>query len=348
MMKNSLTISIRDLNIKITTDYPRYYEYLINHFKRVICESRADPDIVIDASWQKSLSNVALTDDAVSIGANTILSDRHVVTSRKIGRKKKVRFAFSLKDKTLFVEALSQFKPFKDTFRYTLLHTPQDNFFFELTYPVVYYPVFWYLEYFHNTHVLHAAGVKIKDRAVVINGLEGVGKTTLSLVLAKETKGTFLSDNLIFYDDAKIYACYEPVRLHKTQDSSLWDWNFRKINKFRTMKDFYEPIRDVYSQGISPSVFLTVGFNNKFMIREVPKETIIDLGLNFCNLVQELNNYNEYASLLNLMVKNSQIVTSRSSALSRLLHNVRCFEIGMDRSLGPYGNFEKMKGELLK
>ncbi|MCM8774254.1 MAG: hypothetical protein NC820_05930 [Candidatus Omnitrophica bacterium] len=80
-------------------------------------------------------------------------------------------------------------------------------YFFEITYPLVYYPIFWYLEYFKDTHCLHASAIKIGEKGIVICGLEGMGKTTLSLELSQELNGQFISDNLIFYDKTNIYSC---------------------------------------------------------------------------------------------------------------------------------------------
>src|SRR5439155_936388 len=52
-----------------------------------------------------------------------------------------------------------------------------------LTYYAVYYPVWWQLESRGAGHPLHAAGVAIGGRALVLAGLPGAGKSTLATSL---------------------------------------------------------------------------------------------------------------------------------------------------------------------
>src|SRR6184192_3297883 len=52
-----------------------------------------------------------------------------------------------------------------------------------LTYYAVYYPVWWHLESRAAGHPLHAAGVAIDGRALVLAGLPGAGKSTLATSL---------------------------------------------------------------------------------------------------------------------------------------------------------------------
>ncbi|MBD3263991.1 MAG: hypothetical protein GF375_02670, partial [Candidatus Omnitrophica bacterium] len=250
-------IKVHKVRIKITTNYEPYFRYLRLHFNKVILPGgNSDFDISICADWVTQPLKLASSAEVDRIAANTLMGKGKVATIRKIKKRKKVKMEFELQDKKLFLRAESRFKAFKDTLRYKIFNQPQESYFFELTYALVYYPLFWYAQYFLNAHPLHASSIKLKDKAVVLYGMEGVGKTTFSLLLSNKIKGTFMCDNIIFFDREKVYPCYEPLRLHRDGNTYLWEKKFRRINKFRTIKDFYEPVFDIEAEGINPAALI--------------------------------------------------------------------------------------------
>jgi hypothetical protein len=258
-----------------------------------------------------------------------------------------VQFLFTLNEDRLFVKAQIRTKPFKDFMRYKVFGKPQESFFFELTYPVIYYPIFWHLETLHNTHQLHASAIDVSGQGIVICGLEGMGKTSLSLLLAKELGGRFLSDNIVFYDREKIYPCYEPIRIHKGEDLSLWQDSFDKINQFKTLKDFYQP-KGFSQDAAAPKAFILPVFGDKFLIDELDKGNFADNLLNLNQLTQELGNYNEYAALLNLLGKSDDLSSKRPAVLNELLKGARCFKICMRKADGLRENCSRIKNVLIE
>ena len=82
-----------------------------------------------------------------------------------------------------------------------------------LTYYAVYYPVWWHLESRAAGHPLHAAGVAIDGRALVLAGLPGAGKSTLAASLLTVPGAELLADNVVLHDGRQIYGCFEPVLL---------------------------------------------------------------------------------------------------------------------------------------
>ena len=82
-----------------------------------------------------------------------------------------------------------------------------------LTYYAVYYPVWWHLESRAAGHPLHAAGVAMDGRALVLAGLPGAGKSTLAASLLTVPGAELLADNVVLHDGRQIYGCFEPVLL---------------------------------------------------------------------------------------------------------------------------------------
>ena len=339
----NIPINLGGLKINITTDYSEYYDYLCTHFsKTILTNNPSNFDIETEIKWIDSTLSLEEDKKQKRIAANTFLTEDTIGTIRKIGKKKKVKFIFGLKKDKITVKAQTQYKPLKDTFRYRILAKPQESFFFALTYPLVYYPLFWYLENFRNIYTLHAGAISVKDNGIVICGLEGVGKTSLSLLLAKELGAQFLSDNIIFYDANYVYPCYEPVRLHKNENPYLWEDNFNRINKFKTLKDFYEP-KTVHQIEACPKIFIFPVFSNSFSINEISKQIAANRLLYLNRLAQELGDYSEYASLLNLLRLERNRYESRQNTLTKLLDAAKCYEINMRKSDGLETNVGKIR-----
>jgi len=336
-------IKINKIKVKVSTNYDFYFRYIKLHFNKVIIPSGGDDfDISISADWVSSSLKLKTEGQASKIAANTVMGPNKITTIRKIKKRKKVKISFELKGKRLMLSAESRFKAFKDTLRYRVLNQPQDSYFFELTYALVYYPVFWYLGYFFRTYPIHASAVRVKDKAVVLYGMEGSGKTTLSLMLAGNEQADFLSDNIIFFDGEKIYPCYEPVRLHKDRNNHLWSKDFKKINRFRTPKDFYEPAFCIPDAGTEPGMIIFLRFTRRFFVSELPVGNCRHRIINSNLLVQELGNYVWYAAIMNLLVDDYSFHKIYAERLEALLSKLKRYDIGMAKADGINVAFNKI------
>ena len=306
MNAQETTIQIQNIKIKISTNYRPYYEYLRLHFNKVLLATgTGKPEIEISADWKMDLWGkhpprvFEKKEGMRAIGANTLIGQQCISAIRKVGKKRKLWLNYTLENNKLSLEAVSHRKIFKDNMRHAVLRQPREPYFFELTYPLVYYPLFWYLEGLKDTHILHASAVKMKDECIIICGLDGIGKTTLSLSLAKEPDSALFSDNLILFDKNSVFPCYEPIRINKSDDISLWHGRFKRINAFRTLKDFYEPVSFDSQLKAKPDIAIIPSFGSSFSARKINKDEFTQKALNINQLTAELGNYNEYACLLN-------------------------------------------------
>ena len=238
--------------------------------------------------------------------------------------------------------AVMRRKPLKDFLRYSIAGKAKEELFFEITYPIVYYPLFWYQESFYDVHMLHASAIETGGRCAVICGLEGIGKTSLSLSLL-DKDGHFLSDNLVFYDDKNIYPCYELIRVGKKDDVSAWKDKIKKVGEFKTPKDFYRLDFGSGKNVVKPGVFIFPKFSPVFSTEELDRTEATGRAIALSQLPAELNNYNEYANLYSLTRPKLDISKQRYISLENLLDGVRSFEVGMNKSDGLARNSERLK-----
>ena len=280
------------------------------------------------------------------IGPSTFAGRGRMLTIRKVNKRRKVFFDYKLAPKEISLNTVLRKKAFKDFIRYNLLSKAEEELFFTITYPALYYPLFWYLEYFRDTHLLHASAVDCNGQGVVICGLEGIGKTSLALSLLEDKNCRFLSDNLVFYDREKVYPCHELVRIHKGESERLWKGRFKRISEFKAAKNFYAPL-DRCRKGISVDVFIFPQFARKFKVKEIPLSEAVNKAIILSNIPSELSNYSEYANLYNWLSAGFDPFTSRQKALSQVLTKARCYEVEMSKSEGIAKNSSRLK-EIIK
>jgi len=266
--KYALALKLGGLTVEISTNYQRYFNYLKTYFDKVIVTSPSlqSPHIRVSVCWQDSSFNKNFSElknslNGFTIGPGTLVAGNRIVTVRKINKRKKALFDSRLEGDNFHASVVFRRKIYKDMFRYMMLGKAEEELFFTITYPVLYYFVFWYLEYFKNTYTMHASAVQFSGMGVVFCGLEGIGKTSLALALLKEKGAYFLSDNLIFHDDKKVFPCYELTRLHKGEDEKLWEGKFERVNKFKTAKDYYSPVLAGGVDSIEPGVVIFPQFS---------------------------------------------------------------------------------------
>ena len=346
----SLFLQIAGLKIKVKTNYFRYYNYLSLYFKKIILPERreANFDIEIDVYWLKKnlkyhIAEIKKTDKFFEIGTNTFIARHRGVTIRKVGKRKKMIFDFTVKDKKFCLKVVIQRKILKDVMRYGLLGKSETEIFFAFTYPILYYPVFWYLEYFLSRHILHASAIEFDNKSIVVCGLEGIGKTSLALLFLEKQESCLLSDNLVFYDKKKIYPCYELIRIHKNEKSFLWYGKFEKVDKLKALTDFYSPKVELKREGTRPDIFIFPEFGSDFFIEERPRKEATNRAIVLSYLPAELNNYFEYRNLYNLLDMKFNAWESQYKVLNDLLHSVCSYRVVMPRSDGLQKNFKRIR-----
>ncbi len=82
-----------------------------------------------------------------------------------------------------------------------------------LLYYLFYHPLLWWLSRGAGWQVLHGGAVMTKIGAIVLAGMPGCGKSTLSVAMLADPANRMLSDNLVMYDGTSVLACPELLLL---------------------------------------------------------------------------------------------------------------------------------------
>jgi hypothetical protein len=335
MVKN-LSISIGGLNVNISTDNQKYFDYLNAHFHNVILHGEGkDYQIRVEILLKKDLfgnNPPNLKDTCIAdlekIGTSTLLKDHGLVKLEKV-RNKKFLFEYHFEDQKLTVNVIWHHRPLKDFFQ-GLFKGKDDMVLANLTYYFVYYPVFWFLEKFKGLHPLHAGAVTLKGKTLVFAGLEGMGKTSLCLEIFREPDSDLISDNVVFYDNSNIYPCYQPIKVRPGQEKLIPEGKLRKIKSYK-LKTFFEFENNKGLAPYKPDIFLFPRFGKKSYCNEVDKDEFLQIINNTNFLVCEMENYIHYTRLFNLISGVSYSDQPRYEALKKLVDSCRCYYLGIKR-----------------
>ena len=82
-----------------------------------------------------------------------------------------------------------------------------------ILYYLFYHPLVWWLSRGAGWNVLHGGAVATRIGAVVLAGMPGCGKSTLSVAMLAEPDQRMLSDNLVLHDGTSVLACPELLLL---------------------------------------------------------------------------------------------------------------------------------------
>ncbi|MCP4653630.1 MAG: hypothetical protein GY858_09670 [Candidatus Omnitrophica bacterium] len=338
MSNKTLKITIGSINVSIETNNQRYFDYLSWYFKGSPASIDTPTPVDIKINWVKKLKSKNL---ALRIGSNTYQDKNALEITRKIAKKEKVLFNAVLEKNKLILNINVKRKR-EDILRYRFAPEKINSLFFELTFPFLYYPAFWYAQYFLNQHLLHASAVECNGKGIIICGLEGIGKTSLGLGLLDDN-AKFLSDNLVFYDENDIYSCYECVRLNKNTETVPWQNKFKKINRGKNLKDFYLPTENFNIKKTKPTIFLFPYFSKQYETKEIDAKWAANYAILLSHLPSELNNYSQFRNSYNLFDLNSNLPLNAQVTLEKLLAKTRNFMVGMPKQDGLEKNITRVK-----
>ena len=248
-----------------------------------------------------------------------------------------LQYRFRRAGKHLTVDAIYHFspRPGKTADELALKRTRK---FFSLMKHLVLYPVSWYLEYFQSRYLLHASAVRFGEEAVAIAGVGGVGKTTTSLALLNEPHTKLLAENLLFYDQAHLYSCYEPIRVDDhslrligTQHPALVPSRLLPILKEKQV--YHLPRHLVCAQAKAGPIFIPT-FSNATHAVPLDRGAALDRLLAMNMQTREVNAYYWFAATLALQWPKATRELTRINQLKTLLDQAHVYELHIDPQSG--------------
>lgn len=220
--------------------------------------------------------------------------------------------------------------PWRDALKRTLGR--QEDYFL-LARKLVLFPVFHLLEREPGVFLLHASAVSCRGQAVVVAGMAGVGKSTaaVSAFVQHPRTVSFLSDNYLLFDDHRVYAFPEFIRLHagSVRLSGAGAALGKPVLR-RCGRDYYLIGRDFISAAVPPAVLLIPSLGNGPRLKALSRAQAIDRLLLAHDQVREFQHYHALGLLAYGDYGENSLYKRRIDALEKLLSGVRLFEVNIN------------------
>lgn len=320
--------NLLNLRLRIITHNQKFDNFLERHCSLLPDNSEnGSPNIYVNLNP----SNFEISNNLVQISRNIKFGDSNVFISA-IERFPGLKINVRMDKNRLYVDAFLQDKNQSFIKKLFLLLRSKDKYregqFVGLHYYLILIPFFYYLEYFNGLFLLHASAIEFNGKGILLSGLGGIGKSTFSLGTL-HLKGTkFISDNLIFYNDKKIYSCPEPIALDNKSIEIISGVKKCLIPadiKYSHNRIWYHVKPEVTVIETIPKYLFWLQWGNENKIIPIDKESCIKNLYQINLLAKEVREYYILAAAMNLAFPSPKSLNDFNNILSSLLSKVDCY-----------------------
>jgi hypothetical protein len=163
---DKVLIALGGIKIKVESKFEDLISYLRKHFDANL-EDEKEWEINVKFLWFNDLDELNRSLPSYRISELDRISKHIFISNNKLAWMSFLRFEglqllFELIKEKLYITAF-----FTDIHGYK---KEIESLFFNLTYYLVYYPLFWYLEIFKKVYLLHASAILLGKDGVVMGG----------------------------------------------------------------------------------------------------------------------------------------------------------------------------------
>lgn len=227
----------------------------------------------------------------------------------------------------------------------SLLPAARERLFVGLIYYLVYFPWAWWLERERGWTLLHAAAVTTPTGAgsfgpqngVLFSGLPGCGKSTTTLAFLNQPEWQIVSDNLLFTDGQRAFACVEPIHVDARTRALVGDAGDLSGRVRPTARDFSHGRQDYEVSAAARTLSTTpraVGFlhvGREMAIRRLdPGDSARRLLANDA-LAKEWSAYQESAAAVHQVWPTVGDYERRRANLWALAQSMPCYDVAIAR-----------------
>jgi len=144
-----------------------------------------------------------------------VVFENNKINFKKISRIQKLQYSYDFENDIVITITFTK----KPLYLLKQIATSQYSLNHILFYQTILYPIFSLYAIVGNYFLVHGSLLKINDRYIVLTGLDGVGKSSLSNELVKHG-ATILADNFVLFNGKNFIGLNMPIRLDLQNDTN--------------------------------------------------------------------------------------------------------------------------------
>ena len=332
------TITLQGVTLRLCSNNQEFDQYVKTYFGPM-CSNKVDADIEVSLHWRESLCKYIrdyefdYMERLIRVGRRIWIGPHEVIWSDiPHGGGFKISFRYFQKTKLEAYYNLTSSKFFMKRFykqivRKSRFNRYKQDIYESLIYHLVYFPIMYDLER-RDMFPMHASGVVFRQNAILIPGLPGVGKSTLSLALTAYKGSKFISDNIVLYDSDKIYSLFEPIKLDRKSISLIPQVSRCLeeigVNSYYGRKAY--TVKGERTQATAaPDVLIVPCRAKETKIEPIGGATAVQLIADFNRIAGEVNSYFTYSSVQNMCFKKAERDEQRRKVLENLVGRTKSY-----------------------
>jgi hypothetical protein len=346
----TLALNLHKVRLTLGSDNEGFLAYARQHLAALLSLSVEVPNIRVCLYWDQELiarekakkprgfaaaaallqssSQRTSVDGCQRLGRRLFLGDNRVIQTEILGLPG-LQLQTSLAGANLSVEGAFR-PPSKRMDLWLRLggQTKRERVYAALIYYLVYFPLLWYLERTRRWYPLHASAVAWPQGAVVLAGLGGIGKSTLTLAFLRDPDARLLSENLILHDQERVYAFPEPIHLDDRSRKMLTDLDGRLESTGRMFshnRHSYEVSASARAPSSVPRLFCFLRQGKELDLNRMSAQKTLRVVMSSDVLAREVNEYAQQAAALNFLSPMTDSFQQRIDALRRILDQTTCY-----------------------
>ena len=341
---DAVQLRLASMPLRIRSNDDDFLIYSRNHFKPVILDAPEPPVIEVNftlVDFDKEENRLLSGFDKVGRG---IFTDGETVTWCSVPFFPGLTVTFSRSDNRWVVDA--RYRPVR-TLRNRLKTVvnslsgwaeSKTVFYFELLYQLVYYPAFWVcLD--RGVHVLHGGGIEAGGRRIVIAGAQGTGKSTLIAHLLADSGSKFMSDNMLLFDNDRVLACHEPIRIEDRLLETVPGLG-EKLAKLELDvplgRTAYNVRSDACIESMVPEVFIVPRMSGaETHLTPTTRESVVSDIFCFNKLADEVRSFDIFSSVLRQVFPTRSQPGQELKVLHELLEGKRLYKMNIKHGENP-------------
>ncbi len=336
----SIGFQMYDVTLNLHCDNSGLVDYLESLMPGLSKPAFASPDLVVNARWtdephERGVSMFPDSKHLNGIGKRMQMAKDELVWF-DTHRDKDMQLRFRREDGKIIFDVAYCFQPSQKK----LAKYPdfKHKKYFDLARYLVFFPIAWHLERTRGWALIHASAVAENDRAVMIAGPGGAGKTTTCVALIVRTNMKLLTENLLFCDGERIFPVIEPLRLTDDSLALLGDnlhglETIKMPNGLRTKTMYWSPEGQSLSAA-TPAILFIPQFSQRGFVKPIAPEIAGELLHAMNRLTLELNDYYWYTAGLDMLWPAPGNAQKQLEVLQKLVANTPCYSLGIDKTAG--------------
>jgi len=274
------------------------FDFAMRQFKNYIIfikDIKSDFDNFV--TIKTNIKNISFQD--VILGREVVFKNNSIVFQKK-SRTQEIAYSYNFKGNVLINVDLRK-KPLYllrkiISSKYSLNHI--------LFYQTMLYPIFSLYALIKNYFLVHGSLLKINNKYIVLTGLDGVGKSSLSNELVKNG-AEILADNFVLFNGKHFIGLNMPIRLDLQNDT-----NENVIYQDDNLKEVLYPLTETKEIIADKVYFLSIGKN--LDIKQLDKSVYLNWHLinNGAGEILEANLFNLPFNYQNLLINNVSLASS--------------------------------------